>query len=76
MPLATEASGQDPPETVMGALPYEGCWTGALSPGWVMPPLSVEPGCVAGVVVADRPGKLVAATSAKTPVNAVAPTAV
>ena len=60
----------------MGALPYEGCWTGALSPGWVMPPLSVEPGCVAGVVVADRPGKLVAATSAKTPVNAVAPTAV
>jgi hypothetical protein len=41
----------------------------------VVPPLSVEPGCAAGDVVTECPGKLVAATRAKTPVNAVAPTA-
>jgi hypothetical protein len=60
----------------MGAPPYTGCWTGGLSPGWVKPPFPVEPGWVAGVVVGDRPGKLVAATSANTPVNTVAPIAV
>src|SRR4029077_12314724 len=70
-PLATEASGQDPPETAMGALPYAGCWIGGLSPGWGTPPLALEPGWVAGVAAGDRPGKLVAATSANTPVNTV-----
>ena len=60
----------------MGALPYTGGWTGALSPGWVTLPLAVEPGWDAGVAAGDRPGKLVAATSANTPVKTVAPTAV
>jgi hypothetical protein len=41
----------------------------------VLPLLSVAPGCVAGAVVIEWPGRLVAATKPITPVNAVAPTA-
>jgi hypothetical protein len=58
-----------------GAPPYAdwGCWAGTLRPGIVEPVES--PVCAAGDVVTDRPGRLVAATSANTPVNAVAPSA-